>query len=166
MTLAAELDVRGTKRKVLMHAPKNGFFYVLDRKSGEVLSAEPYVTVTWAKSVDLKTGRPARNCGRAYAASAPSIVAPGAGGAHNWHPMAFSPHDGGSCISRPPKSSMLLSRGGATGANLASSGSRTLGWISVAVAAAVRARRARSAPAFADLRRDQALRTSCSRGIR
>jgi quinohemoprotein ethanol dehydrogenase len=86
----AELDIRGGKRKVLMHAPKNGFFYVLDRKSGEVLSAEPYVTVTWAKSVDLKTGRPAETAGVRYGIT-PSVVAPGAGGAHNWHPMAFNP---------------------------------------------------------------------------
>lgn len=89
----AELGIRGTKHKVLMHAPKNGFFYVLDRKSGELLSAEPYVTVTWAKKVDLKTGRPVEVAGARYGV-APSIVAPGAGGAHNWHPMAFSPLTG------------------------------------------------------------------------
>jgi len=92
MTLA-DIDVRGVKRRVLMHAPKNGFFYVLDRKSGEVLSAEPYVTVTWAKGVNLKTGRPLETAGVRYGV-APSIVAPGAGGAHNWHPMAFSPVTG------------------------------------------------------------------------
>jgi len=89
----AELDIRGGKRKVLLHAPKNGFFYVLDRKSGEVLSAQPYVTVTWAKNVDLKTGRPVETAGVRYGI-APAIVAPGAGGAHNWHPMAFSPLTG------------------------------------------------------------------------
>src|SRR6185436_6482542 len=57
------------------------------------LSAQPYVTVTWAKSVDLKTGRPAETPGVRYGV-APTIVAPGAGGAHNWHPMAFSPLTG------------------------------------------------------------------------
>ncbi len=92
MTLA-ELDIRGEKRKVLMHAPKNGFFYVLDRRSGEVLSAEPYVTVTWAKKVDLNTGRPEEIAGARYGL-APTLIAPGAGGAHNWHPMAFSPLTG------------------------------------------------------------------------
>jgi quinohemoprotein ethanol dehydrogenase len=92
MTLT-DLDVRGQKRKVLMHAPKNGFFYVLDRKSGEVLSAQPYVTVTWAKNVDLETGRPVEAAGVRYGV-APSIIAPGAGGAHNWHPMAFNPLTG------------------------------------------------------------------------
>ena len=92
MTLA-ELDIRGKKRKVLMHAPKNGFFYVLDRKSGEVLSAEPYVTVTWAKNVDLQTGRPIETPGVRYGLT-PSFVAPGAGGAHNWQPMAFNPATG------------------------------------------------------------------------
>jgi quinohemoprotein ethanol dehydrogenase len=92
MTLA-DLTIRGQKRKVLLHAPKNGFFYVLDRKSGEVVSAEPYVAVTWAKNVDLKTGRPTETPGMRYGL-APTIVAPGAGGAHNWHPMAFSPLTG------------------------------------------------------------------------
>src|SRR5262249_32949962 len=89
MTLA-DLDIGGKKRKVLMHAPKNGFFYVLDRKSGHVLSAEPYVTVTWAKNVDLKTGRPVEMPGMRYGLT-PTFVAPGAGGAHNWQPMAFNP---------------------------------------------------------------------------
>jgi len=89
MTLA-DLDIRGSKRKVLLHAPKNGFFYVLDRKSGEVLSAQPYVTVTWAKNIDLKTGRPVEAPGVRYGLT-PTFVAPGAGGAHNWQPMAFNP---------------------------------------------------------------------------
>ena len=92
MTLA-DLDVGGKPRKVLMHAPKNGFFYVLDRKSGEVLSAQAYVTVTWAKNVDLKTGRPVETPGVRYGLT-PSFVAPGAGGAHNWQPMAFNPTTG------------------------------------------------------------------------
>jgi len=92
MTLA-DLDIGGKKRKVLLHAPKNGFFYVLDRRSGKVLSAEPYVAVSWAKRVDLKTGRPLETAGVRYGV-APTIVAPGAAGAHNWHPMAFSPLTG------------------------------------------------------------------------
>jgi quinohemoprotein ethanol dehydrogenase len=89
----ADLDIGGRKHKVLLHAPKNGFFYVLDRKSGKVLSAEPYVTTTWAKKVDLKTGRPLETSGVRYGV-APTVIAPGAGGAHNWHPMAFSPLTG------------------------------------------------------------------------
>jgi quinohemoprotein ethanol dehydrogenase len=89
MTLA-DLTVAGKPHKVLMHAPKNGFFYVLDRKSGQVLSAEPYVTVTWAKRIDLKTGRPVEAPGVRYGL-APTLVAPGAGGAHNWQPMSFNP---------------------------------------------------------------------------
>jgi quinohemoprotein ethanol dehydrogenase len=92
MTLT-ELTVRGKKHKVLLHAPKNGFFYLLDRKSGEVLSAEPYVTVTWAKKVDLKSGRPVEAPGVRYGV-APTVVAPGPAGAHNWHPMAFNPLTG------------------------------------------------------------------------
>ena len=57
MTLA-DLQIAGKQRKVIMQAPKNGFFYVLDRLTGELLSAEPYAKVTWAKGIDMKTGRP------------------------------------------------------------------------------------------------------------
>ncbi len=58
------LTIDGQPRKVLMHAPKNGFFYVLDRKTGELLSADPYEDVTWASHIDLKTGRPVFNVAR------------------------------------------------------------------------------------------------------
>lgn len=92
MTLV-DLRIGGKTRKVLMHAPKNGFFYLLDRKSGEVLSAEKYVTVNWATTVDLKSGRPVEAPGARYGTT-PSFIAPGASGAHNWHPMAFSPMTG------------------------------------------------------------------------
>jgi len=56
--ILADLDLGGERRKVLMQAPKNGFFYVLDRKTGKLVSAEPYSTVNWADGVDLETGRP------------------------------------------------------------------------------------------------------------
>jgi quinohemoprotein ethanol dehydrogenase len=84
MTLA-ELQIGGRTRKVLMQAPKNGFFYVLDRLTGELLSAEPYAKVTWAKGVDLKTGRPIETR---------QARSPGPGGAHNWQPMSFNPGTG------------------------------------------------------------------------
>ena len=52
--MLADLNINGRARQVLMHAPKNGFFYVLDRKTGELLSADPWVTVTWASGVNLR----------------------------------------------------------------------------------------------------------------
>jgi hypothetical protein len=57
----AELSIDGTKRQVLMQANKNGFFYVLDRKTGQLISANNFVPVTWASGIDLKTGRPIEN---------------------------------------------------------------------------------------------------------
>jgi quinohemoprotein ethanol dehydrogenase len=90
----ADLAINGKQRKVLMHAPKNGFFYVMDRITGELISAEPYAkNVTWAKSIDLKTGRPNFTPEARYGKNS-ATVAPSAGGAHNWHPMAFSPLTG------------------------------------------------------------------------
>jgi quinohemoprotein ethanol dehydrogenase len=88
--ILAELNVGGRMRRVLMQAPKNGFFYVLDRATGELLSAEPYATVSWASHVDRATGRPVET-GRGEWHETPAMVAPGVSGAHNWHPMAFHP---------------------------------------------------------------------------
>ena len=89
----ADIEIDGRSRKVLMQAPKNGFFYVLDRESGELLSAEPFVTVNWATHVDMATGRPVETAEARYA-SAPFASYPAAPGGHNWHPMAFSPDTG------------------------------------------------------------------------
>jgi len=88
----ADLDIKGRTRKVIMQAPKNGFFYVLDRVTGEFLSAEAYSNVTWAKGIDAK-GRPIENPGVRYL-DGPVTVSPGSGGGHNWHPMAFNPQTG------------------------------------------------------------------------
>jgi quinohemoprotein ethanol dehydrogenase len=88
--ILAELELAGRSRRVLMQAPKNGFFYVLDRATGELLSAEPYATVSWASHVDRATGRPVET-GRGEWHEEPAMVAPGVSGAHNWHPMAFHP---------------------------------------------------------------------------
>jgi quinohemoprotein ethanol dehydrogenase len=74
-----------------MQAPKNGFFYVLDRITGKLISAEPYTEVNWAKGIDLKTGRPIENPGVRYENGTTVEIAPGSGGGHNWQPMAFSP---------------------------------------------------------------------------
>jgi quinohemoprotein ethanol dehydrogenase len=91
--ILADLEINGRKRKVLMQAPKNGFFYVLDRATVELISAEPFVIPTWAKEVDKKTGRPVENPGVRYKDSL-TIVKPGAFGAHNWQPMSFNPQTG------------------------------------------------------------------------
>ena len=91
--ILADLPIGGVTRKVLMQAPKNGFFYVLDRATGELLSATPYVPVNWANGVDLKTGRPNTNPD-AYYRDKPWLMSPGPYGGHNWHPMAFNPKTG------------------------------------------------------------------------
>lgn len=86
----AELPIGGKPRKVLMTAPKNGFFYVIDRADGKLISAEKYVPVTWANGIDMKTGRPIEAEGL-RATDRPFTMAPGTFGAHSWMPMAFSP---------------------------------------------------------------------------
>jgi PQQ-dependent dehydrogenase (methanol/ethanol family) len=88
--ILASLEIDGTSRKVLMQAPKNGFFYVLDRTNGELISAEPYVTVLWATGVDKTTGRPVEVAEARYGET-PVLIAPTGLGGHNWHSMAFSP---------------------------------------------------------------------------
>jgi quinohemoprotein ethanol dehydrogenase len=91
--ILAELTIGGRVRKVLMQAPKNGFFYVLDRATGELLSAENYVRVNWASHVDLTTGRPVET-GKGEWKDGQGFVIPGPAGGHNWHPMAYSPQTG------------------------------------------------------------------------
>ena len=93
----ADLTIDGTLRHVIMQAPKNGFFYVLDRETGQLLSVHQYAdTVNWAKGIDPKTGRPIVNRAADYSHSGKpaSSNAPGPLGAHNWEPMAFSPATG------------------------------------------------------------------------
>jgi quinohemoprotein ethanol dehydrogenase len=88
--IQADLPIGGKTRKVLLHAPKDGFFYVLDRRTGKLISAKNYVPVTWAKGIDPKTGRPIVNPEARYDTT-PVLVTPGPGGGHNWFPMAYSP---------------------------------------------------------------------------
>ena len=76
-----------------MQANKNGFFYVLDRITGEFISAQPFSRVTWAKGIDQKTGRPIINTEVKYGKD-PTPVSPGGGGAHNWSPMSYNPQTG------------------------------------------------------------------------
>ncbi len=93
--ILADLTINGRARKVLMQAPKNGFFYVLDRATGELISAETYVPITWAKGVDKQTGRPIENPEARYTVTGkPSTQLPGPLGGHNWMPMSFNPQTG------------------------------------------------------------------------
>ncbi len=93
--ILADLRIDGQLRQVLLHAPKNGFFYVLDRATGKLLSAKPFVPVTWATGIDLQTGRPVESPGAQYEASSKtSVVSPGPGGAHTWQPASYSPDTG------------------------------------------------------------------------
>ena len=91
--ILAELKIDGKARKVIMQAPKNGFFYVIDRITGELISAEPYVPVTWASHVDKSTGRPVETEQAKYFDS-PKLIFPGPAGGHNWQPMAYNPETG------------------------------------------------------------------------
>jgi quinohemoprotein ethanol dehydrogenase len=92
--MLAELNIGGTPRKVIMQASKNGFFYVLDRQSGQFLSAKQFVNrVTWATAIDPTSGRPVE-APTAYRGMEAVLVSPAPGGAHNWYPMAFSPATG------------------------------------------------------------------------
>ena len=84
----ADMEIDGEKKKVLLQAPKNGFFYVIDRSDGKVLRAHPFAAVTWATHVDLETGRPVENPAVDYSENG-SWVLPGPLGAHNWQAMSI-----------------------------------------------------------------------------
>jgi quinohemoprotein ethanol dehydrogenase len=93
--ILADLRIDGQLRQVLLHAPKNGFFYVLDRATGKLLSAKPFAHVTWATGIDLQTGRPIESPEAQYEGSdKPLVISPGPGGAHTWHPASYSPETG------------------------------------------------------------------------
>ncbi len=91
--ILADLEIDGRLRKVLMQAPKNGFFYVLDRETGELLSAAPYVKVSWATGIAPATGRPIETPEADYG-NEPAFVWPSPLGGHNWQPMSFNPDTG------------------------------------------------------------------------
>ena len=89
----ADMVVDGEERKVVMQAPKNGFFYVLDRRNGELLRAHAYGAMTWATHVDMETGRPVENPDAVWEEK-PQWILPGNTGSHNWEPMAFDARRG------------------------------------------------------------------------
>ncbi len=90
--ILADLAIQGKKRKVILHAPKNGFFFVIDRTNGKFISAKNFVEVNWATGYDAK-GRPIE-VAAARQNEKPGESMPGPFGAHNWHPMSFNPGTG------------------------------------------------------------------------
>ena len=95
--IVATLPIDGKPRKVVMQAPKNGFFYLLDAATGQFISAEKFGSiVNWAKGIDKTTGRPIIDLEAAdyWSEGKPKLVFPGTQGAHNWHPMSFNPKTG------------------------------------------------------------------------
>ncbi len=92
--ILADLELDGETRKVILHAPKNGFFYVVDRETGMPISARPFVEdIRWASGIDLQTWRPVEIEGARYVGES-FLGSPHVGGAHNWQPMAYSPLTG------------------------------------------------------------------------
>ena len=89
--ILADINIDGAPRKVILHAPKNGFFFVVDRTNGKFISAKNFVDVNWATGYDAN-GRPIEVKEARGEAAYDSI--PGPFGAHNWHPMSFNPQTG------------------------------------------------------------------------
>ncbi|MGH9254055.1 MAG: PQQ-dependent dehydrogenase, methanol/ethanol family [Vicinamibacterales bacterium] len=93
--IVADLRLDGAMRRVVMQAPKNGFFYVLDAKTGQLISAKNFTDISWATHVDLKTGRPVETpAARFYKTGKPFASLQNPNGAHTWHPMSYSPDTG------------------------------------------------------------------------
>jgi len=93
--ILADLEIDGQVRKVAMQAPKNGFFYVIDRSNGKLVSAQNFMPVNWAAGIDLASGRPIEYPAARYSNTGADFLAvPSAFGAHNWHPMSWNPKTG------------------------------------------------------------------------
>ena len=92
--ILAEIEINNEIRSVIMQAPKNGFFYVLDRKTGELISAKKFGHVTWATHVDMETGKPVESEFADYQENGGSYIWPSPYGAHNWQPMSYSKKTG------------------------------------------------------------------------
>jgi quinohemoprotein ethanol dehydrogenase len=88
--ILTDLDLGEGPRPVLMQASKNGYFYVLDRTTGKLLSANNFAFVSWAKGIDPATGRPIPSASAEYA-DKPKLIFPSNGGAHSWQPMSYDP---------------------------------------------------------------------------
>ena len=120
--IAADIAIDGKVRRVVMHAPKNGFFYVLDARTGKFISGTAFATVNWASGLDPVSGRPKVNPEAKYEITGePFTSFPGAYGAHTWHPMSYSPADwpgvhpdqrNGNDVYAPPADGWTPGRGG------------------------------------------------------
>ena len=91
--ILADIEINGELRKTAIQAPKNGFFYVIDRTDGSFISAQAYVPVNWTSHIDPETGRPVETDAANYSVEAKTVF-PGPLGGHNWHPMTYSPTTG------------------------------------------------------------------------
>src|SRR5580698_7399791 len=89
-----DLTIDGKQRRVLLQPSKNGFYYVLEARTGKLLHASAFVPMNWANGVDMKTGRPRENPAARYPEGKPWDLAPGVQGAHGWHSNAYSPLTG------------------------------------------------------------------------
>jgi alcohol dehydrogenase (cytochrome c)/quinohemoprotein ethanol dehydrogenase len=91
----ADLTIGGKQQRVVLHAPKNGYFYILDAKTGKFLSGTPWTTQNWTTGIDPVSGRPTINPAARYEQTGMQWVSvPGAGGSHSWQPMSYSPATG------------------------------------------------------------------------
>jgi alcohol dehydrogenase (cytochrome c) len=88
----ADMEWKGQARKVMLWANRNGFYYVLDRTTGQFLTGKPFSTVNWAKGLD-ETGRPMRVNGMEPTAAGAQVY-PGVQGATNWYSPSYSPRTG------------------------------------------------------------------------
>lgn len=91
--ILADLTIEGEAVKALLHAPKNGFFYVINRETGKLISAEPFVETTWASHIDMETGKPVEIEGARYD-NGPVDLTPSPWGAHSWQSMSYNPQTG------------------------------------------------------------------------
>ncbi len=118
--ILADIRIGGKVRRVLMQAPKDGIFYVLDRTTGRFISGRPYTPINWARGLD-SSGRPIENTGRFYDLTGkPTLAMPGAAGGHNWQPMSYDPATG---LVYLPVSGMAFTYAAAKRVSL-----RKLGW--------------------------------------
>ncbi|HTB30365.1 MAG TPA: PQQ-dependent dehydrogenase, methanol/ethanol family [Steroidobacteraceae bacterium] len=107
----ADVDLDGRRRHVIMQADKNGYYYVLDRSSGALLSASPFAYVSWARGIDPKTGRPIVDPSAEYVRG-PALVYPSEAGAHTWQPMAYDPERALTYISVQEAGNVLIETSG------------------------------------------------------
>jgi quinohemoprotein ethanol dehydrogenase len=92
--ILVDREIDGRMRKLLLHAPKNGLFYVLDRSNGKLISAKPFAQINWLESLDPATGRATVDRATVDYRNGPKLVFPSIIGAHSWQPMAYSPKTG------------------------------------------------------------------------